>query len=159
MSREYYVAQRNLALATASGDIDLVYLAAAAEKPIALMGFILGQTTEVGDSQEEMLDFTVVRGNTTVGSGGGAITPRPRDPDDVAAAFTARIGDTTIATAGTEHLCWADSMNVRAGVPYMFPELFTPVTRNGLGAIVIRLNVAVADALSLNVTAIVREGI
>lgn len=159
MSREYFVAARNVSLATASGDYDLVYLAAAAEKPITLMGLILGQTTEVGDAQEEMLDITVVRGNTTVGSGGSSITPRPRDPDDAAAAFTARIGDTTIASVGTEHLCIADSMNVRAGIPYMFPELFQPMTRNGAGALVVRMNVAVADAMSINVTAIVREGI
>ena len=159
MAREYYVAQRNITLATASGDYDLVYLAAAAEKPIEIMRLILGQTSEIGDAQEEMFDFTIIRGFTTASSGGTAITPVPRDPDYPAAAFTARLGDPTVATVGTGLVLWADSMNVRAGAPYIFPEVFQPITRNGMGSLVVRLNTAVIDAVSLNVTAIVREGL
>lgn len=159
MAREYYVAARNLALATASGDYDLIYLAAATEKPIKLMGFILGQTSEVGDAQEEMLDLTIVRGFTTASSGGSAITPVPRDPDSAAAAFTARLGDPTVATTGTGLVLWADSMNVRAGMPYILPEQFQPITRNGAGSLVVRMNTAVIDAVTINITAIVQEGL
>jgi hypothetical protein len=78
-------------------------LLAAAEKPVAVLGFEIGQTSEVGDAQEEWLTLVLKRvtGAPTSGSGGGTSTFIPRLPNDVAASATLETGNTTKLTGGT----------------------------------------------------------
>lgn len=142
-------------VAAASGDYDLFELDAAAEKPIEIVALSLGNRSEVGDAQDEMLSINVVRGNTTTGNG-TSTTPRPLDASDGAASFTAKTVGSTPASAGTAVTLIADTFNVRAGLPWVFPEAMRPKTQ-GADLLCVRLTSAVADDLTLSGTAWVRE--
>lgn len=145
---------------------DLWDFVPAADKPIALHGFMIsnvGGTADAGDASEELLRLQVIRGLATVGSGGSAASAStnitPLHPSDGAASFTARINDTTVAVVGggtTENL-FADGWNVR--IPYQ--TFFTPETRpictNAKTRMVIRLVGAPADAVSTSMTVFIEE--
>src|SRR4051812_14792497 len=89
-------------LANASGDIDLMALTPADDKPIRLAGWILGQSSEVGDAQEENVRLTLRHMTATVTvTGGSSVTPvanRPGTADVAAAGFTATANSSTVAT-------------------------------------------------------------
>src|SRR6185295_3590676 len=101
MSRGVYtVCFDQQTVASASGDYDFFELDAAAEKPIEIVGLEIGNKSEVGDAQEEMVAYAIVRGNTTTGNG-TSTTARPLDASDGAASFTAKTVGSTPASAGT----------------------------------------------------------
>ena len=113
--------------ASFSAAIDIFELGAASGKPLMLMGFEFGQTTEVGDAQEEQMALVLKRctGSFTSGSGGGTSTFRPQQPNDAAAGATLETGNTTKAATGSGtivdmlRLPW----NVRASCLYVpIPE-------------------------------------
>lgn len=107
--------------ASISTTADFFALSPAADKPIRIHKLLLSQKTDVGDAQEEELRFSIryFKGATiTAGTGGAAQTPNPVNENDAAAGFTARVGDTTIATTtGTNQLNEDWSWNSRSG-PY-----------------------------------------
>lgn len=152
----YTVSFSEQTIAAASGDYDLFELDAAADKPIELVAMVLGNKSEVGDAQDEMLSINVVRGNTTSGNG-TATTPRPLDPLDPAATFAAETVGSTPASAGTAVTVLADTFNVRAGLQWIMPEIMRPKTIDGGGLLCVRLTSAAADDLTLSGTAWVRE--
>jgi hypothetical protein len=150
-----------VALATASGNYDLFYLAAADDKPCEFTKFVLGNITEVGDAQEEMASITLrkLTGTVTASSGGAAGAPQPIGGHSVAAGFTSRVGDTAVATqtggADTEIARW--SWNLRNGPCEIFlDESERPRCYQG-EALVLRLEIAVADAMDFVGTAYVEE--
>jgi hypothetical protein len=151
----YTVSFVEQAIATASGDYDLFELDAAAEKPVEIVAMTLANKSEVGDAQDEMLSITVGRGHTTSGNG-TSTTPRPLDASDGAASFAAETVGATIASAGTNITLIADTFNVRAGLNWVFPEVMRPRT-SGTELLVVRLNTATADDLTLSGTLWVRE--
>lgn len=108
---------------------DFFEILAATGKPIRIHGWSLCQSTEVGDTQEEMLIITTNRGvgSVTSGSGGSTHTPQPLMDSDTAAGATVEINNTTIMAVGTGTLeqleCFA--WNVR--VPFV--HWYTPETR------------------------------
>jgi hypothetical protein len=61
MSRIYTVSY-NGTITNAGGDVDLVELLPADDKPVKLVGFVFGQTSELGDAAEENLAKAVARG-------------------------------------------------------------------------------------------------
>jgi hypothetical protein len=95
------------------GDTDLIALTPADDKPIALVGMKLSQSSEFGDAQEESVRITLrhMTGTVTI-TGGTGVTPVKNSPVvDAAAAFTATANSTTVATTtGTstiaEELAW-----------------------------------------------------
>lgn len=120
-ARMYSVPFDNIAIAAGDTDVELVEVIPATNKPIVLVSFRLRQTTRQGDAQEEMLRWSIVRGNTTAAasalSGGGAVTPVPLAAADTAAGFTSNIFmGTTASTAGTT--IEGDDFNVRIGIDY-----------------------------------------
>ena len=129
-----YVAPINIGTAF-TAQIDVFEILAAAGKPGVLLGFELGQPTEVGDAQEEMLTLVLKRvtGAPTSGSGGGTSTFQSTRPNDTAAGLTIETGNTTKLTGGTsvDMLRW--SWNVRQSLPYIaVPEeriVFDAATR------------------------------
>lgn len=141
---------------------DLFYLKPAADKPIKLHGFTLsnvGGTADAGDAQEELLRYEIIRVPTTVtvGSGGTAPTPNPIITNDVAAGFTSRVNDTTVATtSGTLLTLHADGLNIRAPERFWPPPEERIVVANAQ-ALVVRLNTAPADAVLISGTAYVEE--
>src|ERR1051325_6899408 len=92
-------------LTAAGGDTDLFEITPADDKPIKLVGFKLGQSSEVGDAAEENLRITVrhMAATVTSGSGGSAVTPIKTEPGAaVAAGVTAEANNTTVGeTRGT----------------------------------------------------------
>ena len=80
---------------------DLFEITCAADRPIAIIGWSIYQTTDLGDSAEEVLDLTVQTG-VTAGSGGTSITPFDvSSRGEVASDSTCNRSVTTAHTGGT----------------------------------------------------------
>jgi hypothetical protein len=142
-------------IAAASGDYDFFELDAAAEKPIEIVALSIANKSEVGDVQEEMVAYSIVRGNTTT-SNGTSTTPRALDASDGAASFTAKVVGSTPATAGTAVTLVADTFNIRANLMMIYPELMRPKTQ-GADLLCVRLLTALADDATMSGTVWVRE--
>jgi hypothetical protein len=126
-----------ISIGSTSAQIDIFELIAGTSTPLALMGFSLGQISEVGDAQEEQLQLVLkyAFGSVTTGSGGGTSTPRPVLPNDSAATVsgvTFKTGNTTKLAAGTgtvqelERFAW----NLRSD----FPQVWIPEMWQGCAA-------------------------
>lgn len=146
------------AVAVAAGQ-DLFEISPADDKPLEIVGLMLAQVgnSDVGDAAEECLRFSIVRGQTTSGSGGTATTPRPMKRSDAAAGFAAEVNNTTIASAGTAVILHEDSFNVRAGYLNWWPPGTEPEATQADTTICVRLNTAPADSITLSGTLYVRE--
>lgn len=152
----YTVSFDQQTIASASGDYDLFEIVPADDKPVEIVALSLGNKSEVGDAQDEMLAYSIVRGNTT-SSNGSAATPQPLDPSDGAASFTAETVGSTPATSGTSVALVVDTFNVRAGLMLVFPEAMRPKVSQANTGMYVRLTTAVADDLTLSGTVWVRE--
>lgn len=117
-----YVAPINISAAF-TAQIDVFELLSAAGKPGILLGFEIGQTSEIGDAQEEMLTLVLKRttGAPTSGSGGGTSTFISTRPNDTAPGITLETGNTTKLTGGTSVEVARFGWNVR------MPLLYVPV--------------------------------
>jgi hypothetical protein len=144
-----------VALTTALGDYDFFEIDAAAEKPVELVAIFIGNKSEVGDAQEEMVAWSIVRGHTTTGNG-TVTTPRLTDSSDPAASFTAKTVSSTPATAGTAVTLHADTFNIRTGLQIIFPPEMRHKTQ-AADLLCVRLLTALADDAVLSGTAYVRE--
>lgn len=151
----YTVSFDQQTVAAASGDYDLFELDAAAEKPVEIVALRIDNKSEVGDAQDEMVAWSIVRGNTTSGNGTSA-TPRPLDPADGAASFTAETVGSTPASSGTAVTLVAGCFNVRSGLYEVYPEVMRPKT-SGADLLCVRLLTALADDATLSGTVWVRE--
>lgn len=150
-------------ITAANTDVDIVSIQPADDKPCRLVGFILGQDSEVGDTQEEGLRITIrhMTATVTIGSGGSSPTPvanRPGTADVAAAGFTARVGDATVSTtSGTsvvmEELAW----NLRSS-PWerWIPEELRPLAMQG-EVLILRNETTVVDTISLRGVAFIEE--
>lgn len=120
-----YRAPINIGSTTAQ--IDIFELLTSSSVPVAVCGFHLGQTSEVGDAQEEQLTLVLkyVTGSPTTGSGGSTVTPRPTLPSDVASVVTLKTGNTTKLTGGTSVELARYAWNVRQDFPITWiPEMW-----------------------------------
>lgn len=152
----YTVAFVAQSFTTANGDYDFFELTPADDRPIELCALFIGVKTEVGDAQDEMIDWRVVSDNTTTGNG-ASTTPRPLDTRDASAGFTAETVASTPASAGTEILIHGDTFNVRAGLQIIWPEQYRPKIDQGDTMLCVRLGTALADDATISGTAYVRE--
>jgi hypothetical protein len=153
--RKYSVEFENVAVAAAQ---DFFELDPGAEKPIEIVGLILGQFTEVASNvgEDEFLRYRIIRGHTTSGSGGTAATARPLDPATAASGATAEVNNTTIASAGTAINLHSDTFNVRTGLQLWWPENYGPAS-SGADLLVVRLLAAPADSVTMSGTLYFRE--
>jgi hypothetical protein len=124
MSRFYTASLKSSTAITAA--VDIFEILAAAGKPIRIWGWELGQTTEVGDAQEQFLALALklVTGAPTSGSG-GPTAPLFREvggPNDTDAATTIEIWNTTKLTGGTSVELATFSWPVRAGHVWTAPD-------------------------------------
>lgn len=155
MPRDYTVQFEHVTVSAAQ---DFLELTPADDKPCYLMGMKITQDSEVGDAQEEFLRVSVVRGNTTSGSGGSAPTPAPMDSNDSASGFTAEVNNTTVASSGTAVTLHSESFNERGLCEQYWPDERTaPRVSQGNTLMCVRLNAAPADAVSMSGTFYVRE--
>jgi hypothetical protein len=156
MSRGVYtVSFDQQTIAAASGDYDFFELDAATDKPIEIVAVDLSNKSEIGDAQEEMVAYSIVRGNTTTGNG-TSTTARPLDASDGAASFTAKVVSSTPASVGTAVNLLVGTFNIRAGLQYIFPPEMRPKTQ-GADLMCVRLLTALADDATLSGTVWVRE--
>lgn len=135
---------------------DLFAIVSGTNRSTRLVGCHLFQTSDLGDAAEEILRLRIRSGQTTVGSGGTAPTPIPVDTGDAAASFTARINDTTQASAGTivthAELGWNIRMDKDWWLPSQYQFLFLGGRRWTF-----ELPAAPADSLTLGGTLWVEE--
>lgn len=146
MSRMYTVHLAPTAITVAA---DLFEIAPASNKPTRIHSMQLYQTSDVGDSQEEIIGIALVRGNATSGSGGSSATPAPLNSTDPAAGATCEVANTTAASTGTAVTPWSAGWNVRIPTP----QVWTPETQvwcnNGDSRIVLRMLAAPTDPLTI----------
>jgi len=131
--------------------IDIFEILAGTGKPLRLVGFELGQSSEVGDAQEEQLVLILKRctGTVTSGSGGGTPTFQPTNHGDAAAGATIETGNTTKLVVGTgtivelARFAW----NVRSPLPELMPEQMQWTIDAGT-RLVLELATTPADAIT-----------
>lgn len=153
MPRTYAVSFNAVSVSAAQ---DLFEITPADDKPVRLLGLVVGQYSDVGDSNSENLGISVIRGYTASGSGGTTPTPVPLDSVDTAAGFTADMNNTTVANTGTALTLHSDVWNTQAGYAYFWPEGMQPQASQANTTIVVRIT-APADAITANGTLYVQE--
>jgi hypothetical protein len=140
-----------------TAQVDLFELRPADDKPLEVIGLFIGQSSDFGDAQAELLAYTVIRGFTTSGSGGSTPTPAPLNRSDTAAGFSAETLNTTLATTGTTATLHADTFHVSAGEKLWLPEGCEWEASQADTSMVVRLAAAPADSLTMSGTIYVRE--
>lgn len=148
MGRMYVVSFEGVAVSAAQ---DFFELSPADDKPVLIHALYLSQSSDVGDAAEELLRVTIKRGHTTSGSGGSAFTPVPlQSSAGAAAGAAAEINNTTIASAGTAVVLHAETFNIRAGLAYIPTPECRPGASQANTTLVVRLEAAPADALTMS---------
>lgn len=97
---------------------DLFELVADSTSRVEILEIDIGQYSDAGDAQAELLGIQLIRGYTTSGSGGSVVTPRNFKPWSRAAVTTVEANNTTVAQDGTAHILHSTSFNVQAGFIY-----------------------------------------
>ena len=150
-----FTAQFNgFALTTANGTHDLFELVPDGTTRIRLLEVELNQGSDFGDAQAEIRPLLFMRGHTTTGSGGSAVTPVNVNPYGRASVTTVASNNTTLATAGSPETLLATGWHLQAGFIWRPPEDLQrdPFRRHYVikpsQRFVIRLAVAVADDLA-----------
>lgn len=123
---------------------------------VTLRELRIGQYSDFGDAQAELISIQLIRGYTTSGSGGAAVTPVNLESASRAAQTTVERNNTTVATAGTGSVLLADSFNVASGFWYRPPEDERIVLISG-ERLVVRISLP-TDAITTNSTIIFEEG-
>jgi hypothetical protein len=103
---------------TVSAAQDVFEIVAHASSRVAICEILLGQYSDAGDAEAELVGVQVIRGYTTSGSGGDSVTPANLAPWGRAAVTTVERNNTTVAKDGTGVVLLADVMNVQAGWAY-----------------------------------------
>ena len=140
-----------------TAQVDLFEVRPADDKPLEVIGLFLGQSSDAGDAQAELLAYSVIRGFTASGSGGSTPTPAPLNRSDTAAGFSAETLNTTLANTGTTVTLWADTFYVQAGEKLWLPEGAEWEASQADTSIVVRLAAAPGDSLTMSGTLVVRE--
>lgn len=140
---------------------DLIEILSPTDAVTVIHSWVLSQTTEVKDAEEEMLLLTTNRGVGTVtsGSGGSTITPQPVADGDSAYGGTIERNNTTPMAAGTGTL--ETDLEVYAwNVRMPFVQIYTPETRPVISPgnrWTLELETAPADSITMNLTVTLEE--
>lgn len=141
----FYTASQDIQAITTA--VDLLHGTVATDVPIRLWGLDLGQTTDLGDTGEEVLRIGIYRG-VSGGAGGSALTEVAQH-DRAPSATAAWVGQGTASTGGTlmKVVLW----NVRQPGPAWIAQ--TPDAALRVSAandpIAFRLLAAPADSISI----------
>lgn len=135
---------------------DFFELNAPSTAAVEIISVTIGQSSDAGDAQDEMLRVRIRSGMTSSGSGGSAPTPVKTAPLDAAAAATAEVNNTTASSGGTiiEHV--DECFNVRGGWVYMPPPEARIIVAPS-GRLAVNLPTAPADSLTMSGTLTFRE--
>lgn len=135
---------------------DIFELVAAATTRVHIHEIVIGQYSDAGDTEDELLGILLMRGHSTTGSGGAAVTPVKWNPYLRAAAATAARNNTTVASGGSPVTPVADAFNVRAGWYWRAPAENAALVLEPSARFVARIT-APADALTMNATLVFSE--
>lgn len=155
----YTVEFEGTAVATASGDVDFFEILPATQRPVLIHACYLSQSSDTGDSAEEILRVKIIRLPATVtsGTGGSSATPVPLNVNAPAAGSTCEVLNTAVATtSGTAVDLHSDAFNIRVGWQWIPTPEMRPRVSNA-EAIVVRLMAAVADELTMSGTLYIEE--
>ena len=100
---------------------DLFELVAPANSRVRLLEIDIGQYSDFGDAQAEIVSIAVHRGHTVSGSGGSIVTPVNLNPYGAAAGSTVEANNDTVATTSGK-LLWATGWHIQAGFLWSPPE-------------------------------------
>lgn len=154
--RMYYCSMAATAQTVA---LDCWELTPADDKPIAISRIMLGQTTDLGDAQEEIIWVLVGRGNTASGSGGtAAANGAPVGATGATSGFTFESRNTTQASSGTFVEIGRWPWNIRQP----FDVILTPEQEmecsQASTLLVVRLEAVPADSITMAGGIFVKEG-
>lgn len=135
--------------ATVSAIQDVFELNTPSSSTAKLISCHLGQSSDAGDAQAEMLSIRITRYSGGVsGSGGSTPTARPHNVGHAASGVTVDANNTTQNT-GTATVVWSGAFNVQAGWFYQpIPEEMFWMPPSAFLAI--ELPVAPADDLTMS---------
>jgi hypothetical protein len=146
-----YTAQFGNVAATAAQDF--FELLASATQIIIIHSIFVGQSSDAGDAQAEMLRVQIKRasGTYTGGSGGSTPTAAPHNFSDTAFSGTVEANNTTQATAGSGALTTIleETFNVQAGW-YYTPTPEERIVLNPSQALVVSTPSTPADSLTIS---------
>ena len=120
MSRMYAVTFEKVSVSAAQ---DLVQIIGATGKMLRIRRQWVADVDAAAPSNQGLaLRGRFLGATVTNGSGGTSPTPKPLDPGDSAASFTAKVNSTTPATSsGTVNIVEENGANIFGGYDYMFP--------------------------------------
>ena len=145
-------------ITNAGGDQDIFELVAPANSRVLIHDVILGQTTEEGDAAAELLGILLMRGHTTTGSGGAAVTPVNLNPYSRVSGCTVARNNTTVAADGSPATILADAWNLQAGYVWRMSDiLHGKILVKPSQRFVVRLNETPADDFTAYCTLLFEE--
>ncbi len=138
---------------------DLFEILAPTDSIVKIHSVRVGQSSDEGDAQAEMLpiEFVVGRGATT-GSGGSSPTPQLLEAGFAAAGSTAEVNNTTrmVVGGGSLHTVLEDTFNVQVGFLYQpLPEEMIIISPGDF--FTVALPSAPADAFTMSGTIVFEE--
>lgn len=150
-----FVVTFNAVAVTAAQDV--FEIVAPSTSKLLIREVVLGQYTDAGDAQAELLGVSIRRGYTTSGSGGSSATPvnLAGHSGARAAAATAEVNNTTVAADGTVVTLRSEIWNVQAPYRY-YPAPCEQIVVNASERFVVRIT-APADSITMNGTLVFEE--
>lgn len=151
----------NFAASAQTNAVDWFEFLTGASGAIALIGLDIGQTTELGDTAEEQIEWYIKRGTGSITSGSGGNTGVARPPviaNDAAATFTAETLNTTRIAVGTGTLTTlhTSAFNVRSGLQVFWtPE--TAICSSASSSLAVGMTNNPTDAITWVGTAYIAE--
>lgn len=153
-----YVASFTAVAVTAAQDV--FEIVAPATSRVRIRELRLGQYSDAGDAAAEMLSILALRGYTTTGSGGSAVTAANMAPvglgTPLVAGSTVAANNTTVASTTTPLTLLSAAFNIATGFHYCprFPEERIEIAASQ--RLVFRIT-APADSLTMNGTMLFEE--
>ena len=124
---------------------DVFELVPPSDEVAVLTGLAIGQTTDVGDAEDENLRLQIILGYTTSGTGGSSVTP----DGPFTYGGTMEALNTTLATTGTPRILLEMPFNVRAGALWIPSEHAAIIVPPSVRAVV-RIPDAPADSITFS---------
>ncbi len=150
MSREYAVVFEEVSVSAIQ---DLFEVVAPADASVKIKSVEIGQSSDAGDAEAEMLPILMHRGTAT-GSGGTTVTPSPLEEGDAAFGGVAEANNTTQSVEGM--FIYAGAFNVQIGFFYIPPPELQP-TISPSQLFIVELQAAPNDALLMSGTIVLEE--
>lgn len=144
------------ATALTTNSQDLWCITAGSSTRVVIREIRLGQYTEFGDSQSELLSLEILTGSTAASAGSALTTPNVQSHSGAPTATSTVVGpSTTLASTTSASRRWADVWNVAAGLLYS-PLPSERIVLNPDQIMVLRMS-APNDAMTINGTMTFQE--